>query len=114
MFLFVPQLHYILILVSQLIDDSHCFVHFTDSLCGIWDLCFGILIRPGECKDGLYYYRRILTVCAVIIFDICDFELWHRRFGHPSDKIVKLFPAISNSSSRKILSKACIMCPQAK
>ena len=112
--LFVPQLHCNLISVSQLIDDSKCHLQFTDSLCAIQDLRSGSLIGAGERKDGLYYFRRIPTVCAVTVPEISDFELWHRRLGHPSDRVVKLVPAISSSTSRKKLNKACEVCPQAK
>ena len=112
--LFVPQLHYNLISVSQLIDDSKCLLQFTDSLCAIQDLRSGSLIGAGERKDGLYYFRRVPTVCAVTVPEISDFELWHRRLGHPSDRVVKLVPAISSSTSRKKLNKACEVCPQAK
>ena len=112
--LFVPQLHCNLISVSQLIDDSKCLLQFTDSLCAIQDLRSGSLIGAGERKDGLYYFRRIPTVCAVTVPEISDFELWHHRLGHPSDRVVKLVPAISYSTSRKKLNKACEVCPQAK
>ena len=40
--------------------------------------------------------------------------MWHRRLGHPSERVVKLVPAICNSSSKKKLNKACVICPQAK
>ncbi|XP_021746663.1 uncharacterized protein LOC110712507 [Chenopodium quinoa] len=74
----------------------------------------GNLIGDGERIDGLYYFRRLPRVCAVTNPEISTFELWHRRLGHPSDHIVKLVPAISASSSRKSLNKACDVCPQAK
>ena len=53
-------------------------------------------------------------MCAVTVPEISDFELWHRRLGHPSDRVVKLVPTISSSTSRKKLNKACEVCPQAK
>ncbi|KAA8515507.1 hypothetical protein F0562_018882 [Nyssa sinensis] len=77
------------------------------------DLRSGSLIGAGERKDGLYYFRQIPTVCAVTVPEISDFELWHRRLGHPLDRVVKLVPAISSSTSRKKLDKACEVCPQA-
>ncbi|GAA0156467.1 hypothetical protein LIER_38275 [Lithospermum erythrorhizon] len=40
------------------------------------------LIGAGERKEGLYYYRRVPTVCAVTISDLSQFELWHRRLDH--------------------------------
>ncbi|KAL2896616.1 Retrovirus-related Pol polyprotein from transposon TNT 1-94 [Bienertia sinuspersici] len=112
--LFVPNLTCNLISVSKLIDDSHCFVQFTDSLCAIQDRLSGSLIGAGERMDGLYFFRRVPKVCAVTNTDISSFELWHRRMGHPSDKVVKLVPAISGSSDIKTLNKACTVCPQAK
>ncbi|XP_021742766.1 uncharacterized protein LOC110708850 [Chenopodium quinoa] len=57
--LFVPQLNCNLISVSKLIDDSHYFVRFTNSLCAIQDQSSGSLIGGGEWIDGLYYFLRI-------------------------------------------------------
>ena len=112
--LFVPQLNCNLISVSKMIDDSKCYVRFTDYLCAIQDQLSGSLIGGGERIDGLYFFRRVPTVCAVRSPEISTFELWHRRLGHPSDKVVKLVPAISDSTSPKFLNKACEICPQAK
>ncbi|XP_021725291.1 uncharacterized protein LOC110692563 [Chenopodium quinoa] len=78
------------------------------------DQHLGSLIRGGERIDGLYYFWRLPKVCAVTDQEVSTFELWHRRMGHPSDRIVKLVPAISASSSSKLLNKTCDVCPQAK
>ena len=39
-------------------------------------------------------------------------ELWHKRLGHPSDKVLRSLPFINKSSS--ILEQACDVCHQAK
>lgn len=100
--LFVPQLKCNLISVSKMIDDSNCFVRFTTSLCAIQDQHSGSLIGAGERKDGLHYFRRIPTVCVVQVPGLSDFELWHRRLGHPSDRVVKLVPVVRNSTTKTI------------
>ncbi|KAL2903852.1 Retrovirus-related Pol polyprotein from transposon TNT 1-94 [Bienertia sinuspersici] len=111
--LLVPNLNCNLISVSQLIDDSKCFVRFNDSLCAIQDQLSGSLIGAGERRDGLYFFRRIPTVCAMTTSE-SEFELWHKRLGHPSDRVVKLVPAIKSSTSTKHLNKSCSIRPQAK
>ncbi|XP_021732478.1 uncharacterized protein LOC110699281 [Chenopodium quinoa] len=89
--LFVPQLNCNLISVSKLIDDSNCFVRFTNSLCVVLDQSSGSLIGGGEWIDGLYYFRRLPKVCALPGPEISTFELWHRRLGHPSEKLSNCF-----------------------
>ena len=42
------------------------------------------------------------------------FELWHRRLGHPADRISKLVPTIKTSVGSKSLQTACETYPQAK
>lgn len=112
--LFVPQLICNLISISQLIDDSHCFVRFTSSLCAIQDQHSGNLIGASERRDGLYFFSSIPTIQAVSVPGLTEFELWHRRLRHPSDHVVKLVPAIRWRCTMKKLNKACVGCPQAK
>ncbi|KAL2931658.1 Retrovirus-related Pol polyprotein from transposon RE1 [Bienertia sinuspersici] len=113
--LYVPELHCNLISVSQLIDSSNCLVHFTNTLCAIQDQHSRMLIGTGERRDGLYYFRDVPAINVVSTTPVMEFELWHRRLGHPSDRVLKLVPAIRNSTStKKCLNKACIICPMAK
>ena len=39
-------------------------------------------------------------------------ELWHRRLGHPSEKVIKLLPHVSSNKDR--LAKGCEVCFRAK
>lgn len=115
--LFVPALQCHLLSVSQLTEDSHCTVLFTNALCAIQDLHSGSLIRAGEQKGGLYHFRGVPAVFAVAaVPGLTTFELWHRRLGHSSNRVLKLVPAIKNNSSHvcKKLSHTCTVCPQAK
>ncbi|CAH9112979.1 unnamed protein product [Cuscuta epithymum] len=96
--LYVPKLNCHLISISQLTDQSACLVTFTNSLCAIQDLHSRSLIGAGERRDGLFYFRRVPALHAVRVTGIPEFELWHRRLGHPSDRVLKLLPAISSSS----------------
>ncbi|KAL2901568.1 Retrovirus-related Pol polyprotein from transposon RE1 [Bienertia sinuspersici] len=113
--LYVPELHCNLISVSKLIDTSNCFVQFTNDLCAIQDLHSRMLIGTGERRDGLYYFHHESAINVVSTTPVTEFELWHRRLGHPSDRVLKSVPAIRNSTStKKCLNKPCIVCPMAK
>ncbi|GAA0157997.1 hypothetical protein LIER_38567 [Lithospermum erythrorhizon] len=72
---YVPQFTCNLISVAQLIDDSSCYVRFTNELCLIQDQHSVNRIGTGERKGGLYYYRRIPAVCAVTVSRFSQFEL---------------------------------------
>ncbi|CAH9097073.1 unnamed protein product [Cuscuta epithymum] len=72
------------------------------------------LIGAGERRDVLFYFRGVTTLHTVQTSAFSEFELWHRRMGHPSDRVLKLLPVIASSSSQKKLNKACEVCPQAK
>ena len=112
--LYVSHLHCNLISVTQLIDDSKCIVRFTDMLCAIQDQPSGNLIGAGERRDGLYFFRSIPTIQLVTTSGLTEFDLWHRRLGHPSDRVLKLVPIVSCSSGPKCLNKTCVACPLAK
>ncbi|CAH9082992.1 unnamed protein product, partial [Cuscuta epithymum] len=72
------------------------------------------LIGAGERRDGLYFFRGVPLLHAIHTPALTEFELWHRRLGHPSDRVIKLLLAVRASSSEKRLNKACEVCPQAK
>ncbi|XP_021757222.1 uncharacterized protein LOC110722253 [Chenopodium quinoa] len=71
------------------------------------------LIGMGARRDGLYYFSNSDSVHLVGVVEASsDLELWHRRMGHPSEKVVKLFPHVS--SNKACLDKGCEVCMRAK
>ena len=60
----------------------------------------------------MYYFSKSDSVHHVsAIAAKSDLELWHRRMGHPFEKVVKLLPTVS---SKDYLDKGCEVCMRAK
>lgn len=55
------------------------------------------------------FFRSLPTVQVMTVPSLTEFELRHRRLGHPSHHVVNLIPAVRSSSGRKKLNKACIV-----
>ncbi|WOH00045.1 hypothetical protein DCAR_0519401 [Daucus carota subsp. sativus] len=110
--LLVPELSCNLISVTQLIDDLQCTVQFNDSMCAIQDhsrMLIGTSIR----RDGLYYFDGEASVQHVTTHGSSSIlELWHKRMGHPSEKVVKLLPPVNDRKGS--LTKPCEVCFRAK
>ncbi|KAH7538135.1 hypothetical protein FEM48_Zijuj03G0166900 [Ziziphus jujuba var. spinosa] len=69
----------------------------------------------GVRRDGLYYFGGAEgdSVQHVSVHNAAStLELWHKRMGHPSEKVVKLLPPVSNLKGS--LNKACEICFRAK
>ena len=112
--LYVPKLNCNLLSVSQLTDDLHCIVQFNSYMCAIQDHTRE-LIGTGVRRDGLYYFGGAEgdSVQHVSVHNAAStLELWHKRMGHPSEKVVKLLPPVSNLKGS--LNKACEICFRAK
>lgn len=107
--LYVPNLSCNLLSVSQLNDNLQSIVTFNSDMCLIQDQ-MKALIGTGVRRDGLYYFSKPEVVSAVEATS--DVELWHRRMGHPSEKVVKLLPPVSRSKTS--LNKGCEVCFRAK
>ncbi|WKA11474.1 hypothetical protein VitviT2T_028969 [Vitis vinifera] len=112
--LYVLKLNCNLLSVSQLTDDLHCIVQFNSYMCAIQDHTRE-LIGTGVRRDGLYYFGGAKgdSVQHVSVHNATStLELWHKRMGHPSEKVVKLLPPVSNLKGS--LNKACEICFRAK
>lgn len=108
--LFVPNLNCNLISVTQLSDELQCTIQFTNKICVIQDQSTRTVIGVGERQDGLYFFRGVPQV-KVLAVD-CVVDLWHQRMGHPSEKVLKLLPPVSNLVRKN--KNVCDVCPRAK
>nr|KYP63606.1 Retrovirus-related Pol polyprotein from transposon TNT 1-94 [Cajanus cajan] len=112
--LYVSKLRCSLISVSQLLDDSNYVVQFTNKLCVMQDRISKTLIGAGKRIDGLYYFRGVHMVQAFKTDGVNHVDLWHKRLGHPSFKISKLIPELSENKCKDLLNKNCDICFRAK
>ncbi|RVW30627.1 Retrovirus-related Pol polyprotein from transposon RE2 [Vitis vinifera] len=67
------------------------------------------LIGTGVRRDGLYYFGGAEgdSVQHVSVHNAAStLELWHNRMGHPSEKVVKLLPPVSNLKGDKFASRS--------
>ncbi|XP_057543915.1 uncharacterized protein LOC130823315 [Amaranthus tricolor] len=103
--LYVPNLSCHLLSVSQLNDNLQSVVTFHSDVCLIQDH-MKALIGTGVRRDGLYYFSKPKVVSTIEAST--DVELWHRRMGHPSEKVVKSLSHVSRS--RSSLNKNCEVC----
>ncbi|KAJ9561852.1 hypothetical protein OSB04_007012 [Centaurea solstitialis] len=94
--LLVPKLNCNLISVTQLSDDMKCITQFDSHMCAIQDQSMK-LIGAGVRRDGLYYFGKGDSILHVSVTGaVAALELWHRRMGHPSEKVIKLLPPVNN------------------
>jgi hypothetical protein len=101
-----------MIFVSQLLNDSDLVIQLTNKICAIKDLHSRRLIGVGEQREGLYYLKGVTSVHACKVADVGSFELWHKRIGHASPKVVELIPEVGSIVEN--INKTCEVCFRAK
>ncbi|XP_012847900.1 PREDICTED: uncharacterized protein LOC105967846 [Erythranthe guttata] len=112
--LFVPTMTCTLISVSKFLKALKCIITFTDKLCVIQDRISRFLIGAGEECDGVYFFRAIPTARACKANGLDERELWHRRLGHPSKKLLSFIPVVKSGSSDHTNKDSCDICLRAK
>jgi len=110
--LFVPSLRYNLISVSQLTDDLNCEARFTNKTCVLQDL--QTTIGVGKHREGLYYLRQDGAQKAFNTVKEHSFDLWHKRLGHPSSRVLSLVPLAGSIKNSCLDNKCCEICLRAK
>uniref|UniRef100_A0A803P5A9 Integrase catalytic domain-containing protein n=1 Tax=Cannabis sativa TaxID=3483 RepID=A0A803P5A9_CANSA len=114
--LLVPEMAKKLISISKLTTDNDILIEFDSDFCFVKDKVTRKVLLTGMLKDGLYQLNSPLSkpvcqptqsapsthdfVCSASINRQSNFlskkDVWHRRLGHPSSKILKL---VLNSSN---------------
>ncbi|CAH9112676.1 unnamed protein product [Cuscuta epithymum] len=94
--LLVPNLTCHLISIGRLIDDLPCRVIFTNKFCVIQDLSLKTLIGVGERGGGIYYLCRVEPVRVSHVKMESKEQLWYRRMGHPSQRVIRLLYVSEN------------------
>ncbi|XP_073152174.1 uncharacterized protein [Henckelia pumila] len=59
-----------------------------------------MLIGVGEQLEGLYYFRGLTSNKAMQTTKKDTMDLWHRRLGHPSGKIIRLLSVVYDNSDK--------------
>ena len=102
-----------LISLGQLMDENHCVVQLADRFLVVQDRTTRMVTGVSRRVGGTFYFRSMETAASVEVREDECFELWHKRMGHPSSKVVGFLPTVSNVVS-EISNKACDVCLRAK
>ncbi|RVW82850.1 hypothetical protein CK203_051204 [Vitis vinifera] len=53
-------------------------------------------LTAGEQREGIYFLMGMAPIRAYKTTSIASYELWHRRMGHPSSRVVDLIYEVDN------------------
>ena len=115
----VPSIKKNSLSVSQLAFDNNVFIEFQSECCFVKDKETGQVLLQGMLKDGLYQLtlpnqskmsiaRNNLHVLFASSISNSHKDLWHRRFGHPSNKI--LFEILRSCHQSMLINKNISFC----
>lgn len=112
---YIENIGFDLISVSQLMEENNCVMQLYVPFCVIQDRTTRTLIGLGKPVGGLLYFRNAEIVATAKGLTNQSVDLWHRRLGHLSPKVVELLGDFDFSRSSKDFSnKACEICLRAK
>ena len=74
-----------------------------------------MLIGAGEQREGLYFLKEVALIRAYKTTSIASYELWHRRMGHPSSRVVDLIYEVDSVGRNDgVKNKFCDICFRAQ
>ena len=111
--LYVPDLNCNLVSIAQLTNELFCTVIFTKKWCVIQDHTMKRLIGVGEQRRGVYFFTEDQPG-AVSVNKVVTHDLWHRRLGHPSKKVMSLLSNDIRSCDGTSSTEFCDVCFRAK
>lgn len=100
--------------MSDVKEESNCIVQVTNKFCVIHDHTSRMLIRAGEQRERLYFFRGIPLSKVLKVVEKGKTILWHQRLGHPSHKVVTMFPFASTRGKDIECIKDCDGCVREK
>ena len=112
--LYVPTLKCNLISIGQLLKEKDYIVTFTDSFCMIHDHTSRNPIGVGELRNGVYYYKPLQEEKTNTVKVEKKYELWHRRLGHPSYRVLASIHSLGNNVMKGIKDYVCDSCCRGK
>jgi hypothetical protein len=115
--LHVPSLRKNLLSVAQFTRGFNVSITFFHWGYQIRDLQRGVVLFQGLCKNGLYPIFPTLSSSSKQAFSssLASSSLWHRRLGHPSNKVLRTLVSRSLLGSFSRLSNSpCSHCALAK
>jgi hypothetical protein len=117
---YLPSLHHLLILsLRQLLNDSLCIEGIADDLVIFYGDQPVFHFMAGEDYNSLYYLYGLKQLGSQRFeaYLSISMDLAHRRFAHPSEKVLRKFPSATlgyPSVDEKLSSGPCSRCAQGK
>lgn len=72
------------------------------------------MIEVDEQREGLYYFQRMSAAAAMQTGGGNMFDLWHKRLGYLSSKVIELVPNVDFGRSSILCDRTCDVCLRAK
>ncbi|GAA0148133.1 hypothetical protein LIER_07657 [Lithospermum erythrorhizon] len=131
--LYVPSFKYNLLSVSKLAKESNIQAVFDSKCCILQDFKTSKVLAVAKEANGLYvldssslsfHVNNINKMPEIDVKQVepsivnslvtgFDSTLWHQRFGHPSDVVIKHMK-VSDSQIGNVSDSPCLVCPIAK
>ena len=111
---YVEEFQSDLISVGQLMDENRCVVQLSDKFLVVQDRVTKMMIGAGRRESGTFRFCRMEMAASATVQEEKTYELWHKRMGHPSARVVGSLSQVDFSVVSEISNKACDICLRAK